>query len=84
MTKPEVGKFYRHFKGGLYKVVGRAVLAHHYTLKGEEEAVLYERVGGQTVSPVYCRPLSDWCQLVRLEDGREVRRFESAEGRRLG
>lgn len=50
--KPTVGEYYRHYKGGLYKIISLAV--HSETL---EEMVVYYNVDHKST---WVRPLSIW------------------------
>lgn len=52
---------YRHFKGGLYEVVGRA--KHSETL---EEMVVYRALYGQ--GELWVRPAAMWLEEVDRED----------------
>lgn len=58
---------YRHFKGGLYEVLG---VARHSEM--EEELVVYRPLGG--AAGLWVRPLTMFLQTVPLDD-REVPRF---------
>jgi hypothetical protein len=60
---------YRHFKGGLYEVLG--VARHSET---EEELVVYRN----SRSDLWVRPLAMFVETV-LHDGREVPRFAYLE-----
>ena len=62
---PPLG-LYRHFKGGLYEVIGCAV----HTETGEI-LVLYRIV----VGVMFARPLTSWNQLVGGPDGLRMPRF---------
>lgn len=59
---------YRHFKGGIYEVIGNAI----YTETGES-LVLYRIVNNH--SPIYARPLKFWNRSVNGE-----KRFELIKG----
>lgn len=50
-SDPIPGRFYRHYKGGLYIAHGVAI----HTETGEE-LVIYRHVGGM----LYARPLGNW------------------------
>jgi hypothetical protein len=58
---------YRHFKGGLYEVLG--VARHSET---EEELVVYRPLYGE--GGLWVRPLALFCEVVTL-DGVETPRF---------
>jgi hypothetical protein len=58
---------YRHYKGGLYEVLG--VARHSET---EEELVIYKALYGD--GGLWARPKSMFLESVKL-DGREVARF---------
>lgn len=58
---------YRHFKGGLYEVIGEAT--HTETL---EKLVIYRALYGE--GKVWARPLSMWNETVE-RDGQTVARF---------
>lgn len=68
---PHAGTKWRHYKGGLYEVVGSAVLES--TLG---PLVLYRPRGEQLV---FARTLADWTAEVEV-DGTGVRRFAPADG----
>ena len=64
---------YRHFKGGIYEVIGNAI----HTETGES-LVLYrivDRHSPDRHSPIYARPLKFWNRSVNGE-----KRFELIEG----
>jgi len=58
MSEPVIGKFYRHFKGGLYTVL---FIGTH--TESEEVLVVYRHVSGN----VYCRPIDSWRTPARVE-----------------
>lgn len=62
----KIGK-YRHFKGGMYEVIG--VAKHSETL---EEMVVYKALYGD--GGIWVRPLSMWEERVTV-DGKEIPRF---------
>jgi len=67
------GEIYKHFKGGLYKVL---CVALHTTT--DEWMVVYEPMyecPGLTFS---VRPLSEWFEIV-VRDGKESQRFTLVE-----
>lgn len=63
------GRRYRHYKGGLYRVV--AVAFEEAT---KAEVVVY--TSAERDDCVWVRPLGSWMDELRLSDGRVVRRFE--------
>ncbi len=62
---------YRHYKGGLYRVI--CVAHHSETL---ENMVVYAPLDGK--SGYWVRPASMWEETVATENG-EVKRFERVE-----
>lgn len=62
----KIGK-YRHFKGGMYEVIG--VAKHSETL---EKLVVYRALYGE--GEVWVRPLEMWTETVQHE-GKTVKRF---------
>jgi hypothetical protein len=56
MKYPEVGKYYRHYKGGLYKVLH---LAKH--TENDEVLVIYQSIH---FGSFYARPLDSWNEPV--------------------
>lgn len=56
---PEIGRKYRHYKGGLYEVI---TLATHS--ETQEPLVIYKSL---LFGSVYARPLSMWFDLVEGE-----------------
>jgi hypothetical protein len=67
MTTPPAPGRYRHFKGGLYEVIG--VARHSET---EEELVVYRPLYG--VGGLWVRPLAMFCDSVTVE-GVDLPRF---------
>ena len=65
----KIGK-YRHFKGGVYEVIG--VAKHSETL---EETVVYRSV---TNGGLWVRPAAMWEEEVEY-NGKKVRRFSPVE-----
>jgi hypothetical protein len=63
---------YRHYKGGLYKVL---TLANHTDTK--EALVVYKSI---SFGGVYARPLKEWSETVTNDDGQQVKRFEEIRG----
>lgn len=77
-----VGQTYKHFKGGIYKVLGIHKLEHHWEgyHGGSDVVVRYVRVmdasgkwdnSGQE----FLRPLEDWEALVEWPHGERAPRF---------
>lgn len=62
---------YRHFKGGLYRVIGTAT--HSETL---EPMVVYQALYGER--GLWVRPASMWAETVE-KDGEQVPRFAPVE-----
>jgi hypothetical protein len=62
-----MGQIYRHYKGGIYNVVGMA--KHTET---EEDLVVYEGTDGK----LWCRPTKMFLEKVNV-NGQEVDRFQS-------
>lgn len=67
MIYPEPNRFYRHYKGGLYKV-----LFLSRNTETQEVLVNYQSIH---FGSYYSRPLDVWNQKV-YEDGEELERFE--------
>jgi hypothetical protein len=59
MNLPEVGKTYRHYKGGLYRVIA---LAHHSETL--EDLVVYEALYTSDIGQFWVRPASMWFEEV--------------------
>ena len=66
----KIGK-YRHFKGGMYEVIG--IAKHSETL---EELVVYRALYGE--GDIWVRPLSMWNETV-CHEGKIVQRFTYIE-----
>ncbi|MCL2850757.1 MAG: DUF1653 domain-containing protein [Firmicutes bacterium] len=66
MEEIKIG-IYRHFKGGIYRVVGMAI--HSET---QEEMVLYQ---ASSNGLMYVRPIRMWNEIVE-RGGETFRRFE--------
>jgi len=62
---PEINKNYRHYKGGLYKVL---YLARHS--ETDEEVVIYQSIH---FNSIHVRPLSMWFDVI---DGKERFKLE--------
>lgn len=69
--KRDICGTYRHYKGGMYRVV---CLAHHSETL--EDMVVYEPLDGST--GYWVRPASMWDETVCV-DGKEVPRFARIE-----
>ena len=67
----DIAGVYRHYKGGMYRVV---CLAHHSETL--EDMVVYEPLDGKTGA--WVRPASMWDETV-VVDGTERKRFERVE-----
>ena len=67
----DIEGLYRHYKGGVYRVV---CLAHHSETL--EDMVVYEPIDGQT--GVWVRPASMWNEDV-VVDGVVKKRFEKMD-----
>lgn len=65
----KLGK-YRHFKGGMYEVLG--VAKHSETL---EDYVYYRALYPNKLSQTWIRPLSMFQETVTLPDGTKTPRF---------
>lgn len=61
---------YKHFKGGMYRVIG--VAKHSETL---EDLVIYEALYDNPKSKFWVRPLENFLEEVEL-GGKKVLRFE--------
>ena len=66
-----IGRMYRHYKGGTYKVIG--IGKHSENL---EDLVVYQALYGN--NDIWCRPLSMWNDIVEY-NGKKVKRFELIE-----
>lgn len=64
---------YKHYKGGLYKVLG--IVKHSETL---EDLVLYETLYDNPRSKLWVRPLKMFSEKIEVS-GRMVPRFEYIE-----
>jgi hypothetical protein len=65
---PTPGSLWRHFRGGLYRVVCVAVREHDH-----REQVVYEPADG--AGPVWVRDLLQWNMKVTPKEGEKVPRF---------
>ncbi|MEI6326516.1 MAG: DUF1653 domain-containing protein [Candidatus Roizmanbacteria bacterium] len=61
---------YRHYKGGLYRLI--SVAKHSETL---EDMVVYEALYDKPLGKFWVRPLTMWSEKVKYE-GKEVARFQ--------
>ena len=66
MDKPVVGGLYRHYKGGMYRIL--TIARHSETL---EELVVYANENDPAL--VWARPLSMWSETVETKDGTVLR-----------
>lgn len=64
---PEIGKLYRHYKGGLYKVI--TLCKHSET---DECLVIYRSIH---FGSVHARPLKMWFEEIEQENKTKVQRF---------
>lgn len=64
---PKVGKLYKHYKGGTYRVL---TLANHADTK--EILVIYQSI---EFSSIYARPLNDWFDDVTTDNNMPSLRF---------
>jgi hypothetical protein len=67
MKYPKINKTYQHYKGGEYVVT---TLATHTETK--EILVIYRSVH---FGSIYARPLEEWFELIKLDNGVERCRF---------
>lgn len=65
---PEIGRKYRHYKGGLYEVITMAT--HSET---QEPLVIYKSL---LFGSIYARPLNMWFDFVKDFQGYQVTRFK--------
>lgn len=68
MIYPEIGKQYKHYKGGKYKVL---TLAKHS--ETDEILVIYKSLH---FGSVHARPLSMWFDIVISDNNENIPRFE--------
>lgn len=71
---PRIGCIVRHFKGNFYEVVG---FAWHtdYSDSQDDQLVLY-RLASDRRRPIWARPLREFYEEVKNDEGAWVRRFE--------
>lgn len=69
MLKPKLG-IYKHYKGGLYKLIG--VATHSETL---EKLAVYEHLDEKTKGELWVRPLEMFTAQIEI-DGKVMPRFE--------
>jgi hypothetical protein len=67
---PEIGSLFRHYKGGMYRVVGVAIAE-----ATQEPLVIYMSAASELR---FARPLSEWNELVE-HDGCLMARFKAVE-----
>lgn len=63
--------WYRHFKGGVYEVLGSGM--HTET---EEQVVVYIHKTDENIDGYWARPIEMFFDEKELEDGTKVKRFE--------
>jgi len=64
---PEPGSRFRHYKGGVYEVVGRCILE-----ATREPCVVYRPAGSELT---WCRPLANWQEVIDVA-GKPTARFQ--------
>lgn len=64
------GDIYRHYRGGLYKVVGNATMTVN-----DEPMVVYLAVGGGARAGLWVRALREWNEEIRIDENFTVTRF---------
>ena len=69
MQKVEINAIYKHYKGGLYRVI--CIAKHSETL---EDLVIYEALYDNPDSKLWARPMNVFIGKV-VVDGKEVERF---------
>ena len=69
MPQVEINAIYKHYKGGLYRVIGIAKYS-----KTLEDLVIYEAIYDNPVSKLWARPVNMFTGKV-VVDGKEVERF---------
>jgi hypothetical protein len=68
----KIGK-YRHFKGDLVEVIGKAL--HSENL---EEFVVYKHINGKHIGHLWIRPIKMFLEEIE-KNGKKVKRFEYIE-----
>ncbi len=68
MNLPEVGKTYRHYKGGLYRVIA---LAHHSETL--EDLVVYEALYTSDIGQFWVRSALMWFEEVEVNGEKKLR-----------
>ena len=68
---PEVGRKYRHYKGGLYEVITMATQT-----ETQEPLVIYRSI---LFGSIYARPLSMWFDRVINSNKEKVVRFKKEQ-----
>ena len=66
-----VGGTYRHYRGGLYKVLGVAILESNNDI-----CVIYQAQYGKKLT--FLRPVSEWCEDIEFQR-QTVKRFSQIE-----
>ncbi len=69
---PEIGAEYKHYKGGIYRVITMA--KHSET---EETVVVYQSI---LFGSYYVRPLKMWFDKIQFEGVAETQRFTKING----
>jgi hypothetical protein len=64
---PEIGKLYKHYKGGIYEVI--TIAKHSET---DELLVIYKSICFGTI---YARPLAMWFEKIAIDEKYEASRF---------
>lgn len=64
---PEMGGYYKHYKGGLYRVI---TMATH--TENDEKLVIYKSI---PFGSIHARPIDSWNEKVKGE-GEFIERFE--------
>lgn len=75
-NEPIIGAVYRHYKGGLYRVVG---VGKH--TRDEERLVVYAEADRRDMLELWCRPLSEFSGRVvgSAQRGAGALRFERTD-----
>ena len=69
MPQVKINAIYKHYKGGLYRVIG--IAKYRETM---EDLVIYEALYDNPVSKLWARPISAFTEKV-VADGKEMERF---------